>query len=382
MFKFNKHFLALIVILLCCVVISSYANIKNNSTALKRVASKIKKVKQSLTQAQSQKAKLQVSLKKTEITIGQYSKNIQDTRKHLSKQKTRLKSAQKKVNKFKKELNAHEKIFSKQIKAAYQLGRMPHLKLLLNQEKPQAINRYLHYYIYINQARLDTIYALKKAYVKVQMATKEVREQARLLEDARYLQQKQKNTVLIEQKQRKKLLVKMRREIKGKEGELKKLYADEKRLTSVVKKLNVQQQYKFAPGKKFPKMRRKLPWPIARGRVIQKYNQAILNGRLHSSGVLIAAKEGATVRAIYPGKVIYADWLKGFGLLVIIQHGKKYMTLYGRDQSLYVKPNQMVKAGQVIATVGNSGGFQRNALYFEIRKNAKPINPLLWLKKR
>ena len=127
-------------------------------------------------------------------------------------------------------------------------------------------------------------------------------------------------------------------------------------------------------------MKRLFARPVLKGHVIQHFGQRIGDSDFRSSGLLIGAAPGSIVHAIAPGKVLYADWLKGFGLLVIIQHDSGYMSLYGRNQNLYVKAQQLVQAGESIAAIGNSGGFSRTALYFEIRYNGKPVNPRKWLK--
>ncbi len=143
--------------------------------------------------------------------------------------------------------------------------------------------------------------------------------------------------------------------------------------------MNQQKAYGYYPGKSFETMRGKLHWPIIKGRIIQYFNQILLHSELHSTGILIDSPVGKKVHAVFPGKVVFADWLRGFGLLVILQHGQNYMSLYGRNQSLYVKTGQIVQAGQVIATTGNSGGFKKTALYFEIRHNENAVNPQTWL---
>ena len=123
--------------------------------------------------------------------------------------------------------------------------------------------------------------------------------------------------------------------------------------------------------------RGKLPWP-AKGRILSSFGRSISSSELKSTGVLIQAPMGRKVRAVMPGKVIFSRWMRGYGLLIIVDNGHGYMTLYGRNESLYKKRGDVIKRGEIISAVGNSGGYQKSALYFAIRHNAKPVNPSKW----
>ena len=133
--------------------------------------------------------------------------------------------------------------------------------------------------------------------------------------------------------------------------------------------------------KAFAGLRGKLKWP-SRGRLANRYGSRRKEGKLKWQGVMIKAPEGTEVTAISHGRIAFSDWLRGFGLLTIIDHGDGYMSLYGGNQSLYKEVGDWVEAGDVIASVGNSGGHRETALYFEIRHNGKPTNPLKWCRNK
>ncbi|MCK5122394.1 MAG: peptidoglycan DD-metalloendopeptidase family protein, partial [Methylococcales bacterium] len=130
--------------------------------------------------------------------------------------------------------------------------------------------------------------------------------------------------------------------------------------------------------KEFAKLKVKLPWPV-KGRLVKKFGAHRSGSRW--DGVLIQAKEGANIKVVTRGRVVYADWLRGYGLLTIIDHGKGYMTLYAFNQSLYKSVGDWVDAGAVIATVGQSGGQSSAGLYFGVRRKGKPVDPVKWCRK-
>jgi len=295
-----------------------------------------------------------------------------------------------------------------QIKAAYAMGRKEKLKLLLNQQDPALSGRMIVYYNYLNAERLAKLTDIQKSLAKLDQLDKQEQEEAALLaEDVQKKKTEQVDLVAV-RKQRNELLLQLSNDFSSNEQQLGRLKESENKLRSLIASWQnaesndaVATEHKdgvVAPSdgsaditenaadkdnfptqnKAFATLKGKLPWP-ARGRSMAK-----LGGNDEttvSDGVLIDAKEGTEIRAVTGGKVAYAEWLKGYGLLMIINHGNGYMTLYAFNQSLYKKVGDAVDAGDVIASVGQSGGRSQSGLYFGIRKNGQPIDPIEWCRK-
>jgi len=343
-----KSIISLIII--CCLLISpvyAKSNLAKKASKLQMLTHKIILLKNNLFTIKHKRNRMQNNLKNTELKIGRLAKKISYNQTQVVKKHQQLKKIKQQRQKYQQQLAIQKKLLAKQIYSSYILGRQPYIKIILNQEDPTKISRYLYYYAQFNQARLSC--------------------------------KNHRIDFLREKKNRQHFLTKTTRELQNKNQQLNKLVNDKKHLENIISGLRWEYSYSNIPGKSFMQMRGKLHCPIVGGKLTQAYGQSLVGGKMHSTGILLQAKTGTKIHAIFPGKVLFADWLHGFGLLVIVQHGKSYMTLYGHNQSLYVKRGDTVNAGQVIATVGNSGGLQTSSLYFEIRHNAQPVNPAVWL---
>ncbi|OGT06211.1 MAG: hypothetical protein A2103_01940 [Gammaproteobacteria bacterium GWF2_41_13] len=374
----------LLVGLALCWQTTVYASdsINDNKAKLQAIATQINTVKQNIVSFQSKKNEIQTSLKTIEINIGSLSQKIQSTNQKITTQKNLLTSTQKQLTIAKQKLALQRELLAEQLQAAYILGQQPYLKILLNQEDPNKIARYLEYYRALNQARLAVIAEIKETAEEVQTTSATLQSQTKNLMVVQQDLQTQQSELSNQHNARTTLLNTTEKAIQDKTQELNKLMADKSALENIINTLIVRQ--KAAPpitsGIDFGSVQGKYHVPVDHGKIIQQFGQPIAFGRMRSSGLLIAANAGQPVYAISPGKVIFADWLHGFGLLVIIQHGSSYLSLYGRNQNITVKTGDIVQTGQPIGTVGNSGGFNAPALYFEIRHNGTPINPINWLR--
>lgn len=280
-----------------------------------------------------------------------------------------------------------------QIKAAYAMGQQEQLRLLLNQQDPGLSARMMTYYGYINKARIARIGAIKEAMARLDRLNRQRQQENDRLQEN--LEQKQNQQTLLDsaRKERQKLLARL-----GdipEDRQLSTLQENEATLRKIIAGLdsaapgvpaeppaeNTPPETAKTPARypaaqiEFAKLKGKLAWPV-RGRLAQRFGSPRGGGVWN--GVVIDAHEGAEVRAVNGGKVAYADWLRGYGLLMIIDHGQEYMTLYAFNQSLYKKAGDAVKAGEIIATAGQSGGRSRVGLYFGIRKSGTALDPLIW----
>lgn len=349
--------------------------------ALKQVQKEIRVIQKSLGILEKEKGSLSAQLKKLERRYGEVANAIRNLNRQVAKQNRRLKAVQKERDSQKELVKQQSSALESQIVSAYAMGKDERLKLLLNSEDPARNSRLLVYYDYLNRARLQRLQA-------IQQGLKELRqiEKAHLAESERLaslLTQKKRGQKRLEstRKERKQLLASVKKELGSQDRRLQRLKEDEGRLQQLIASLHEAMERfpaETVRNTPFAKQKGKLPWPIT-GRVSQRFGSKRESGRW--SGMLLAAREGMDVRAIAGGRVAYADWLRGYGLLTIIDHGDGYMSLYAFNQSLFKEVGDWIATGERIASVGYSGGRTKSALYFEIRKKGKPVNPVKWCRK-
>jgi len=280
------------------------------------------------------------------------------------------------------ELVAEKERLAGQIRAAYTSGRQERVKLLLNQENPAELGRLLTYYGYLNRVRGENIREVRgQLEALAELCRQEAEEQARLSELAG--QERQELERLADsRRERERLVAAIEAEIATRGDEVERLRRQEEDLTRLIAELSsILADYPITSEEPFGRLKGRLTWPVA-GRLIQDYGQPRGNGRLRWNGVLIAAPAGREVRAVYHGRVAYADWLPGLGLLVVVDHGDGYLSLYGHNESLLKSAGDWVAPGDVLATVGQSGGQATPALYFEIREGREPVDPGDWVTRR
>jgi len=263
--------------------------------------------------------------------------------------------------------------------AAYRMTGQDFVKLLLNQESPDRLDRMVRYHSHFSAARLEAI----EAY---QATLDELAANQRAL-DARVADQRQRQETLErqqaelirEREQRKRLLAELDEEVESRSDERARLEADRDRLESLLAELRSRAQE--LDGRQFAARKGALPWPVT-GPVRAAFGQPRADGRLVWHGMVINADAGTPITAVFQGRVVFADWLRGFGLLLIIDHGSGYMTLYGHADALLKRSGDWVESGEVIARAGRSGGQSRSGLYFEVRQQGTARDPISWLTQR
>jgi len=266
-----------------------------------------------------------------------------------------------------------------QIRAAYILGRNEPLKLLLNQKDPAQAGRNFAYYGYFGRMRASQIRAINENIARIdELQTKLDQEDAELAK----LELAQKTQVgqLEQARQRRgKVLASLEQESRNRSEALARLQRQQAGLEKLLKDLNrALEKFPVDANDAFAKLRGELAWPVE-GKLVARFGETRAGG-VKWNGVLIAAERGTPVRAVYHGRVAYADWLPGLGLLMIIDHGNGYLSLYGHNERLYTAAGAQVRAGDTIAGVGDSGGRSQDELYFEIRRGGKPVDPRPWFK--
>jgi len=346
---------------------------------LNEVQERIKSVQHSLGSLETQKNSLAGQLGRIELKYGQLAKSLRDLESKVRVQSGQMGELKQRKQQLRNRVLKQNRALAGQIRAAYAAGRREWLKLLLNQEDPATFSRVLTYYGYLNRARFSQLQAIRGDLSRAQALGDELLAESERLNATRTELRNEQAGLEEARRQRKDVLNQLEREFKDKNTQLKQLLEDAHRLQGLIASL--QQAVEDLPvavpagRRSFAALRGQLGWPV-KGEVQESFGAPRMSGRW--DGVLIRAQEGTAVRAVSQGRVAFSDWLRGYGLLTIIDHGDGYMSLYAFNQSLYKSVGEWVEAGDVIASVGASGGQAEPGLYFGIREKGRPINPLLW----
>jgi septal ring factor EnvC (AmiA/AmiB activator) len=347
---------------------------------LETLRARIKTVQKDFEASQAKKSRAERRLFDVERQINQVSRSLRQIDTELQVNRDQLGELHARQESLEGELVSQRQGLATAARAAYVMGRQQQVKLLLNQEQPSAIGRALVYFGYLSRARLAQIEVMRMTLQQLRDLEQSVGEKTQQLNELRIRHEDESARLRQQKGAREQLLAEVTRELASRGGELKRLRNDEQQLQELVASLQEVLADIPAPASErrpFKAMKGKLSWP-ARGELARSYGSRRGNTGLKWQGVLIAAPEGGKVRAISQGRVAFADWMRGFGLLLIIDHGDGYMSLYGQNQALYKEVGEWVDTGEVVATLGASGGQTESGLYFELRHKGRPINPLSW----
>jgi len=351
---------------------------------LEAVRSRIESMSNRLGEARGEKDTLQASLREAERKMGSVARRIRGIDKKLVSKNKALEEMRQRQEVRRAALSGQRSVLARQLRAAYATGRQDYLKILLNQEDPTALTRVLTYYRYFNQSRIDRIDSIRDELSELQRITQAIELETAALEQLRSKGQTARDELGRFRETRARVLQALTKEISEGGAQLGRLQHNKARLETLLTTLR--QELSDIPttlGKRdsFRGLKGQLPWPVA-GRVKHRFGTLRPGSNLKWNGMWISAAEGEPVLAVAHGRVAFADWLRGFGLLAIVDHGDGFMSLYGHSQSLYKEAGDWVEAGEMLATVGDSGGSTDTGLYFEIRQNANPRNPVAWCQGR
>lgn len=280
------------------------------------------------------------------------------------------------LQRLSEQLRRETALLAEQARAMHRTGRNDYLKLLLNQEDPALFGRTLAYYDYYNRARTERIEVVKLAQERSKTLQETLRIETEGLISLRSDKEEKLAELAEQRKGREQLLARSRRFIDDQGQQLQILLNTERELGTLLNRLN-RNEREFEQESPFASLKGKLRWPV-RGRIISRYGEFRKGGRLKSRGITFAAAAGTEVRAVSSGTVVYADWFRNLGLLMILDHGDGYMSLYGYNEVLLKQAGDRVDRNNPIARAGDTGGQPRPGLYFEIRRAGNPLNPSLW----
>jgi len=373
-----KQLFALTVCFISVSLTPVSATEKQTKQDLNQIQETLKSSVDKLKTQQQKINKIESILKESEREIAHNSRSLNELDFSIELNKSEQNQLQKQIKKLILNKQQQQKALSSQLKSAYMTGSHDYSKLLLNQENIATFERTLTYYSYLNKARLTQLDDLKITLIQLAEKQNELTQTQTKLQVLLAEQKQKRESLLIAKKQRKSNLTLLKTQLTNTSSSVDYLKKNEQILIETLKNLQIEikQQLTFE-GLKSTKG--KLKWP-SRGRLKHKFGQRKY-GRLKWKGVLINAKEGASVTTIHNGTVVFADWLKGFGWVIVIDHGKGYMSLYGHNQALLKSVGEDVSQGELIALVGQSGGQDNPGLYFEIRHKGQAINPTKWCKR-
>ena len=419
----------LIALALTCLLQPAFADERaQTQQQLDATRQDIAELKKLLGKLQEEKSGVQKDLRGTETEMGKLEKQVDALQQELKKSESELQRLDTEKKKLQSARTEQQKLIAIQARAAYQNGRQEYLKLLLNQQNPEKFARTLTYYDYLSQARLEQLKSFNETLRQLANVEKEIElQQAQLLVQKSSLDTQREELEKV-RKERQVALAKLNEDVKARDSKLKAREQDQAQLAKVLKTIEetlarqareaeearqkaliaqqeaekkrlreAQADASDAPrkparsspgplvstggetfGGAFASARGKLPWPV-NGRLLARFGQTRGDDtRTKWDGVMISATAGSQVHAVHGGRVVFADWLRGAGLLVILDHGNGYLSLYGHNQTLLKAAGDVVKAGESISTVGNSGGQDTPALYFAIRQQGRPSDPTQW----
>lgn len=353
------------------------------SDELKQLRRRIDRLRQQVAATRDQHDTARNQLRDVELRISKHVRELKYIHFRLGQQDRRLGQLYHDRKRYQQDLQVQRKLLGKQIYTSYIMGQQAYFKLLLSQDDPAAAGRTLKYYDYFHRSRTELINQANTALARFEQNKRDIEREKGRLTDLRSRSKLKKSQLEDDSKQRRSMVASLNRDLQGKASSLNRMLDDERqlqRLLDGIEKLMPDVLNINKTKQAFHTLKGRLSWPAA-GIVQRLFGQKRGGSQANWNGIIIQAKQGQQVHAVSHGRVAYADWLRGYGLLLIIDHGHGYMSLYGHNQSLFKEIGDWVEAGEAIAAIGNSGGHTHNGLYFEIRHKGVPTNPVNWCRK-
>ena len=387
---------ALLKFILPCVLVLSYplhATPKANQEDLKQLRHRIEALQKELVSNEESRSEAADALRESEQAISNASRKLTELAQEQHTANNILSHLQTQSRQVKSNIEMQQLQLGDLLYRQYIGGQQEYFRLLLNQQDPNQIARELHYYSYITRARAEDINTLRANLEQLDALTRESRNKSLEIAAIQTEQAKQKKHLEQEKAEHKKLLTRISLQVEQQWREISKLKRDEERLSRLVERIGrlLAQKKRTEPlsnsrlpdastdGNPFAALKGRLSLPV-RGELTNRFGSPRSGGSMTWKGLLIRSPNGEEVKAIAGGRVVFADWLRGFGNLMIVDHGGSYMSLYGNNEILYKQVGDTIRSGDTIATVGNSGGNADSGLYFELRHQGKPFDPLNWVK--
>jgi septal ring factor EnvC (AmiA/AmiB activator) len=367
---------ALGALLLSCSVAITAA--PDRAQELAELRGRIEKLQSELEETRGERDTVRDSVRAAERRIDARLTQLRKTRAREQAETRKLATLEKSRARAQGDLARHRGEIEATVRAAYVLGRQDPLKLLLSQDDPARVSRMLVYARYVTESRVAQMLKLQRTLAELDTLEKQIGERRALLQTAQADLLREKKELDTAQAERKQALAQLNRQVRNQSQEIERAKRDAERLTKLLRELS--RVPSPLPPPALPAVGRGR-WPLpVQGQLAARYGSPRPVGELRWRGIFLAAPEGRPVRAPARARVVYADWLRGFGLLLILDHGGGIMTLYGHNQNLLKALGDGVEAGETVAVSGSTGGPPWPGLYFEIRQNGEPRDPLDWCK--
>lgn len=346
---------------------------------LQHLRQQVEAVQMQLSRERGDLGDAEAALRESEKAVAKAVRDLNRHRQAVADQRHKLAELKSEAATLAEALAADRRRLAEQVRLAHRLGGQSALEVLLAQEDPGAVSRMLVYYDYVNRARTERMARLGRRLERLAELRRRAREEAGALARMQAEHARKVSRLKSAREKRQTTLAALKARVGDRLEELAELERHEARLEGLVSAL-----------RRSPSVRASVPdsdselragWPVE-GTLLAEYGSPRRGGRLRWHGLLIGAAEGAEVKAAAAGRVVFADWLPHYGLVLIVQHARGYLTLYGHNQALYKDVGDKVATDEVIARVGVSGGRQQAALYFEVRKSGEPVDPAVWLSAR
>ena len=378
---FCRYLLAFLA-LLAAVPLQGATSASETERQLQSIKERIEQVTRALSRDALARNRLARDLRETELSVTEARRQlnqVQTEQEQSSQQRARLLQQRQAEQRA---LDGERAALAGQLRVAYMVGRTEPLKLLLNQRDPARAGRMLAYYGYFGRARAAQIVTIQQRIERLDQIESELRDAESRLAELRTERQSRLGQLQGRRDERQNVLAALQRESQSRSQSLTRLRSQQADLEKLLREL--ERSLRSAPPPEtstaFGKLRGRLDWPVA-GKLVAEYGGQRAAG-VKWDGVVVAAERAAPVRAVSAGRVVYADWLPGLGLLTIIDHGEGYLSLYGYNDELRKAAGENVATGEVIAAAGDTGGRTRPELYFEIRRAGKPLDPQPWFRRR
>jgi septal ring factor EnvC (AmiA/AmiB activator) len=346
---------------------------------LQAIKTEIERITHEVSTESVERDRLTRELRSAEGAVGQARDALSDVRRERAEDAARRAALAGEKRTREAQLDENRGALAGQMRAAYLIGRQEPLKLLLNQQDPALAGRMFVYYSYFGRARAGQIRLIEDDVQRLAELDSELAAEDEKL--AELEKQQRAHLAELERARERRSLVLANLEVqsRGRAQNLERLKGQQAALEKLLHELRTaMERFPVEGNDAFMRLRGKLAWPV-NGQLVARFGDARAGG-VRWDGVLVATERGTPVRAVCDGRVIYADWLPGLGLLAIVDHGDGYLSLYGHNDKLFKAVGEHVAAGDTIAAAGDSGGSPRPELYFEIRKAGRPVDPRPWFK--
>jgi septal ring factor EnvC (AmiA/AmiB activator) len=388
---------------LACALLAATPAIAENKSDLEAMRQRISALKKDIEAAESSQHEAADALRASETAISDSKRELRALESRRAQLLARLDSLRAEQRGLEAAIASHGRHIEQMLRQQYMFGQADALKLLLNGEDPNTLARHAGYYGYLSRARADLIGKARRDIARLAELLREREVERGKLDEVRAVELKEQQALTSQRAERRTTLSTLETRIARQRKEYTVLKRDEQRLSELVSRLarlpRKPEPKPVAPkpggkpetneslpdasllGRAFARLKGQLALPV-RGEILHRYGSSREDSGVSWKGVFIRAPQGSGVHAVAAGEVVFADWLRGFGNLVIVDHGGDYLSLYSHNESLYKQVGERVKPGDVIASVGASGGNPETGLYFELRHRGRPFDPMSWTRRK